>query len=247
MKKEFENWMVRKENKAPSTAYQYVLSIDKISKHYSDATKLEIDLYKENDLNSLTKIAANYFRGGKFSNFGDYGNGTIRNAIATYIRFIESSQIGQEIGSSANNQLTENDNIDQDDQIVSNVTNFTYERDLQNALIRQTEVLFPGYNIFGTNRDGIEFLIEGKRIDLLLENKNENTLLAIELKAGGADFRAFGQMSMYLGLLSEKFTEKSIKGLIIAGEIDPSLKYACKTNVNISLRTYKMELCLEEI
>jgi len=34
-----------------------------------------------------------------------------------------------------------------------------------------------------------------------LENKVENTLLAIELKAGTADFRVFGQISMYIGLL----------------------------------------------
>lgn len=124
---------------------------------------------------------------------------------------------------------------------------FAYEKDLQNALISQAEELFENYNIYGKNGEGIEYSIEGKRIDLLMENTNENTLLAIELKAEKADFKVFGQISMYLQLLEEKFPEKKIKGVIIAGEIDETLKIASKRDNNVKLLSYKMKLELNDI
>lgn len=128
---------------------------------------------------------------------------------------------------------------------IESPMNFTYERDLQTVLVRQAESLFDGYKIFGENLEGIEYTISGKRIDLLLENNLDNSLLAIELKSGIADFKVFGQISMYLGLLSKTFPDKIIKGIIIAGKIDDSLKNACLLTDKINLMTYKMELILE--
>ena len=103
------------------------------------------------------------------------------------------------------------------------------------------------HKIFGSNKEGIEYSIEGKRIDLLLEHKKENKLLVIELKAGIADFKVFGQISMYLGLLDKKYPNKEINGVIIASEIDESLINASQITNRISLKTYKMQLVLEEI
>jgi len=136
---------------------------------------------------------------------------------------------------------------EQDDPNTESKMNFTYERDLQIALVRQAEKLFPKYKIFGEDLEGVEYQIEGKRIDLLLENITENNLLAIELKSGIADFKVFGQISMYLGLLKKEFPQKNIGGIIIAGKIDESLKYAVSTNENIKIMEYKMELTINEI
>jgi len=119
----------------------------------------------------------------------------------------------------------------------------------KNSLITQAENLFPGYKIFG-NYDGVEYSIEGKRIDLLLENKSENKLIAIELKAGETDYKTFGQLSMYLGLLQKQFPnipKENINGIIIAGEIDKTLKDACLITNKIKLMEYSMKISLEEI
>lgn len=89
-------------------------------------------------------------------------------------------------------------------------------------------------------------MIGGKRIDALLEHKDNQSLLAIELKSGVADFRVFGQMSMYIGLLKQRFPDKDVKGLIISGSIDESLKIACSITNLVSLNTYTMSLELEE-
>ncbi|MDX9805663.1 MAG: endonuclease NucS, partial [bacterium] len=241
MRNEFERWMRTVEGKQQNTAYQYALSIDKISKHYSETTGKETDIYSLNDLILLKKLSDEYSVNGKFSDFGYKGNGTIRNAIATYVRFYESYSSGEEL------PLSETFLNDEDspDQLFCENMNFTYEKDLKNSLVNQVGELFSKYKIFGNSNEGVEYLIEGKRIDLLLESHDKNELLAIEIKAGKADFKVFGQISMYLGLLSKKFPDKNLKGLIIAGSIDETLKNACLITDKVSMKTYKMQLLLE--
>ena len=148
--------------------------------------------------------------------------------------------------------IIDNDNfvIEQNDENIEDIeirNHFTYENDLQKSLISQTEKLFPDYKIFGSDGEGEQYVIGGKRIDLLLEHKTNNELLVIELKAGNADFKVFGQISMYLGLLMEKYADRKITGIIIAGDIDNSLIKASLTNKDIKLMTYKMELSLNKI
>lgn len=255
MREIFEKWMRVKEGKKTNTAYQYAASIAKISNHYSQNTGKKVDIYRENDLSVIQKISECYSVGGRYSEFGNMGNGTIRNAIATYFRFLKSSQVGKVDLVSELNTMDDLNNIPDvddgnsvvDDEITSYNYNFTYERDLKNSLIAQAEQIFTDYKIYGENNDGVEFLVEGKRIDLLLEHKTDKTLLAVELKSGEADFRVFGQISMYIGLLSKIFPDRVAKGLIIAGEINDSLKNACLITDKISLKTYKMQLTLIDV
>jgi hypothetical protein len=155
-----------------------------------------------------------------------------RESIAT--RFFESKGLDDE-----DNDFPNNDNENRNDTFSKL---FTYEQDLQKSLISQAEELFPDYVIFGNNFEGIEYNIEGKRIDLLLENKKENKLLVIELKANNADYKVYGQISMYLCLLEKKFPQKIIEGVIIAGEIDETLKIASQRDKSLKLKSYKMSL-----
>ena len=130
-----------------------------------------------------------------------------------------------------------------DDEIITEEVNFTYERDLQDSLTRQIDKLFPEYTLF---KDGVEYYIDGKRIDVLLENKLKNELLVIELKAGLAKKETLGQISEYMGKLKKKFNDKIINGIIIAGEIDDSLKDACFPFPNLKTMIYRIELSLME-
>ncbi|WP_180839402.1 endonuclease NucS domain-containing protein, partial [Vibrio parahaemolyticus] len=76
---------------------------------------------------------------------------------------------------------------------------------------------------------GVEFQVATRRIDVLLEHKVDNSLLVIELKSGKADFKVFGQLSMYMALVQREFPNRIIKGVIIAGEIEDSLSQAAET------------------
>ena len=188
----------------------------------------------------LKKIEELYSTIGKYANIGYEGNGTVRNAIKAFYKFqMESnSPLTSEFMESAEDNF--NINVD-----FENLTNFSYERDLKNSMVSQIRELFPGYKIFGEKNEGVEYLIEGKRIDILLE-KDDESLLAIELKSGLANYSVFGQISMYLGLLMERFPNKIIRGCIVAGEIDKTLQSATKTSELISLMTYKMKLELKK-
>jgi hypothetical protein len=123
----------------------------------------------------------------------------------------------------------------------------SYEKDLQNSLISQAEELFGGYKIFGKNGEGIHLRVKDKITDLVLEHKTENKLLVVELKAGIANCGVLGQIYMYMGPLSLQYPDKEISGVIIAGEIDESLTMACSAINNVKLKTYKMELTLEDV
>lgn len=228
----FKNWL-QKNGYSKNTSDSYSYSIDKISKHISTKRNESIDVYSINELPFLKKLVELYSTIGNYSDFGYEGNGTVRNAIKAYYMFKVSSD---EIPSGIFEE-TEIENS----EIIENITNFSYERDLKNAMVSQISDLFPDYQIFGRNNEGVEYLIEGKRVDLLLESKG-GSLLAVELKSGLADYKVFGQISMYLGLLMDRFPDKQIKGCIVAGQIDNTLKSATKTSDRISLMTYAMKL-----
>jgi hypothetical protein len=163
------------------------------------------------------------------------------NVEKLYKNFMQSHNFINDTNYTAKHHQIDEKDLD-DNSVVMPNQNFTYETDLQNSLVRQSEDLFPGYKIYGDNLEGIEYQIEGKRIDLLLENKSENKLLAVELKANTADFKVFGQISMYLSLLEIQFPNKIIEGIIIAGEIDNTLKIASRRDKSIKLKSYKMSL-----
>lgn len=171
------------------------------------------------------------------------GSATLKQAVNLYMSFRKDNGIDfKEYNSTLS---TENSLIDDEDiDYIESSNNFSYERDLKTSMISQISELFPEHKIYGENNEGVEYLIEGKRIDILLE-KSDGTLVAIELKSGIANYKVFGQLSMYLGLLMDKFPEKEIRGCIVAGEIDNTLKSATKTTGMIALKTYNMKLELQ--
>ncbi len=232
----FEKWLINNENKSNQTAYNYSKAINRISKHYSQKTNQDLNLYGITELPKLKTIAELYGTTGKYSEFGHIGNGTNRAAINSLYRFRENT-----INSNLITEIVNKNETFEEIDLVENSTNFSYERDLKNSIVYQISELFPDYKIFGYENEGIEYLIGGKRIDILLEKTNGN-LLAVELKSGIANFKVFGQVSMYLGLLMEKFPEKEIAGCIIAGEIDETLKQANKITNLVTLMTYSMKL-----
>jgi len=171
------------------------------------------------------------------------GSATLKQAVNLYMSFKKDN--GIDFKEFHNNLSVENEVLDEEDlDYIETSNNFSYEKDLKKSMVSQISELFPEYKIYGENNEGVEYLIEGKKIDILLE-KNNGNLLAIELKSGTANYKVFGQLSMYLGLLMDRFPEKEIRGSIVAGEIDNTLKSATRTSELITLKTYKMKLELQ--
>src|SRR5690606_10487503 len=110
-----------------------------------------------------------------------------RAAIARYSEFFVNHRVGEVV-----QEFQEPTAIES----TATTINFSYEKDLQRTLCAQISDLFPGYRIFGEANLGVEYLISGKKIDVLLEHAQNQELLVVELKSGRADYRVFGQISM---------------------------------------------------
>ena len=182
-----------------------------------------------------------------FQNYCKYIQKYYKIDINRFINGGNEKTIEIPIGNEDTEYLEDKEDLE-DTDIIDGIaeTNFTYERDLQSALIQQIDKLFPEHTIFGGNNVGREYSIDGKRIDVLLEDKSNNELLVIELKAGLAKKDVFGQIAEYIGKLIKVFPDKKITGIIIAGEIDEGLNDACRPFPNIKTMKYKIELSLIE-
>jgi hypothetical protein len=245
LKQQFRAWLVKSGKSGAATSYPK--AIDQISEHYSKATGSHVDIYSIGSLNSISEIATDYRQTGRFSEFGYEMHGRYRAAISRYAEYFAQREGRHCSEPDVESQQLISGQILVPEERQDSGNNFAYERDLQTSLCAQISELFPEYQIFGEGLQGIQYSIGGKRIDVLLEHRENNSLLAVELKSGQADFRVFGQISMYLGLLQEAYPDRRISGVIVAGAIDPSLKLACSITDKIILKTYRMYLELEEV
>ncbi len=232
----FEIWLkttTSEKKKTNSTAYNYSRAIKRIEQHYKETTGENIYLFLT-PIEVAEKLLQKYSLNGEYSEFGKYGNGTIRNALSALIRYRKISP------------KIEFDNDSQND--FEELPNFHYENDLQETILFQINELFPDYMIFGdTSEEGVKYRIEGKEIDILLESIDGTSLLIIELKAGKANEKVFGQIAMYYGLVKKKYPTKNIRGLIIAQEIADELLYAGGLSEKISFMTYSLQVKLLQI
>jgi len=234
----FRAWLIARGYSAVGAVTSYPSAIPQISQHFSRETGEFTDIYSITDQATLSQIAHDYSQTGRFSEFGYQHHSRFRAAIARYSEFFVDHRVGD-----VAQEIQEPTTIES----TATTINFSYEKDLQRTLCAQISDLFPNYKIYGEANLGIEYLISGKKIDVLLENTLNKELLIVELKSGRADFKVFGQISMYLGLAKREFPNREIRGAIIAAEIDDSLRYATETNPNVQIKIYRMSLELENI
>lgn len=239
VEQEFREWLIRRGN--AGAAQNYPKAIHNISKHYSAESGVLTDIYSITDQHRISEIAHDYSQSGKFSKFGYEQHGRFRAAIGRYAEFF--SEPHRSIAASSGPDAYP---VDESPTEALEATNFAYEKDLQRTLCAQVAELFPEHRIFGGTSVGVEYSIGGRRIDVLLENEATSALVVVELKSGTADFRTFGQVSMYIGLLQAQFPDRTIAGVIVAGSIDDSLRQAASTSNRVTLKVYRMSLELDD-
>ena len=250
-KAQFRQWLFK--TGRPGAATNYPNSVVRVSEHYSEQMGKKISIYDDiSDQEEISRIAGLYKQGGKFSEFGYKHNRQYQNAIARYSEFF-ADELSENNGENSDEGRPANTAAEFTAETLPGITapqkadaisaNFGFERDLQTVFCAQISALFSGYKIVGR-----EYQIRGKRIDVLLEHADNKDFLVVELKAGKADAAVFGQISMYIGMLRQQpgLADRKIQGVIIANAIDDGLLYACKTSPDISVKTYRMNLELED-
>jgi hypothetical protein len=125
---------------------------------------------------------------------------------------------------------------------------FAYEKDLQNYLARNLNLIETGLTLFedeGIN--GLEFPVGGRFVDILATDSKGNYVV-IELKVSKGYDRVVGQLLRYMAWIRKNQTEpgQSVRGIIVARHISEDLLLACSGVQGVQLFEYALSVSLHE-
>lgn len=126
---------------------------------------------------------------------------------------------------------------------------FAYEKDLQNFLSKNLELIEPGLTLYKEEEiSGIEFPVGSRFIDILAIDKNNNYVV-IELKVSRGYDRVVGQILRYIAWIKKNHAEENqkVRGIIIARDISEDLVLACSETKRIELYEYNLSISLGKI
>lgn len=98
-----------------------------------------------------------------------------------------------------------------------------------------------------TGRDGVEYQTAVGRIDILAIDENDN-FVVFELKRARSPDHAIGQLSRYMGWVSQTIGRaKKVRGVIVAKLISENLHYSVMVVPNVSLFEYEVRFELKAV
>jgi hypothetical protein len=127
---------------------------------------------------------------------------------------------------------------------------FIYEKDLQNFLAKNMSLIEPGLKLYEDEESkttGLEYPADGRRIDILALDKNDN-FVVIELKVSRGYDKVVGQLLLYKNWIKRNMAENGqrVRGIIICKEITDVLLLACDGLEDIELFEYELYLKLNK-
>jgi hypothetical protein len=138
---------------------------------------------------------------------------------------------------------------DADDEQHSQVSEFAYEKDLQNFLSKNPSLIAQGLHLYEDEGiTGIEFPAGNRFIDILALDK-DNNYVVIELKVSRGYDRVVGQLLRYMAWIKKNQADagQSVRGIIVAREISDDLLLACSELDNVDLYEYQLSVSLHRI
>ncbi|MFM0136429.1 endonuclease NucS domain-containing protein [Caballeronia grimmiae] len=128
---------------------------------------------------------------------------------------------------------------------------FALERQLQEFIAHNLERLLVGgrrlqlYAEGGAS--GLEYQTAVGRIDILAIDQDRN-FVVFELKRARAPDRAIGQLARYMGWVKGHLAgASSVRGVIVARDIDRELRYALAAFPNVEIFEYKVNFTLHNV
>jgi len=135
------------------------------------------------------------------------------------------------------------------DELVKEQNEFAYEKDLQNFLAKNLNIIENGLTFYMEDGiSGLEFPVGNRAIDILAIDRNKDYVV-IELKVSRGYDRVVGQILRYIAWIRKNLAEKNqnVRGIIIAREITEDLILACSETQNIELFEYSLSVSLKKI
>jgi hypothetical protein len=128
---------------------------------------------------------------------------------------------------------------------------FYMEKHLEDFLIENWERTELGLKYELIEEDGVivsqQYKTDIGLIDILAKEKNTGDYVVIELKKNQTSDHTVGQISRYMGWVSDKLgKDHNIKGIIIAAKYDERLYYALKVVKNVEVYLYRVDFKLME-
>ena len=210
---------------------------------------------------------------GEFSSAYYYKAGEImphRRAVKWYDQLLEKEEMSDAFQSSirsAGTYITLNDHgeeierlihpsmrkrLSAEDETIEDFSSFALEKHLEDFLVanwNNTE-LGKTHDIYEDEGElvGQQFPSDTGPIDLLAISKDKKELLVVELKRGRASDRVIGQIQRYMGYVKEELAEphQTVRGVVIALEVDLRIKRALSVTQNIEFYRYQVSFKLSK-
>ena len=225
LQEEFSHWMLESEKKSQNTVNAYLSGVRQIQRHHNKTSDDRMDFFNctKNDVTKISAIAKDYDAGGMYEEIGAAGKRAYINGLITYIRFLNYWFSDENPYMAAS--------ISQESYLLPSST-------LIFLFMQKLSSLFFGFsvykNFFGTS-------------NIVLENTEKKEVIAVVLKSDIAKLDSFGEVCSIMGKLSDDTSGMKTKGVIIAIGFDQMLINACKTNPNIILKKYELDLRLSDV
>lgn len=134
-----------------------------------------------------------------------------------------------------------------DDNDPDESLEFALEAHLRDFLARNLDRIEPGLRLYtAADRTGVEFAIDGGRIDLLAIDQTDKYVV-IELKLSQGRNKALGQLLYYMGWVDQHLGHGPCRGYIIASEITDELAVAVSRVPAVRLAKYRMSFGIEPV
>jgi RecB family endonuclease NucS len=129
--------------------------------------------------------------------------------------------------------------------LVGTATEFAFERDLQNYLVKNLSSIEPGLRLYEEEGiSGVEYQVGNRFIDILATDADGNYVV-IELKVSRGYDRVVGQLLRYMAWVEENLEpRRRVKGVIVAKEITDDLRLAASRVADVRLIEYAISFTL---
>jgi len=134
------------------------------------------------------------------------------------------------------------------EEAVEEAQSFAAEADLRDFLAKNPDCIERGLSVYSEGgRSGVEYAIDGGRIDILAVDKDQR-LVVIELKVGRGRNKTIGQLLYYMGWVDKNLAKDvPCRGMIVAKDISEDLITAVRRVPDVSLCRYKLSVTVEQV